>query len=152
MAKTKKQAGTGFITDMDRYLFGNGTHYELFNKLGAHPKTYKGKKGMYFAVWAPHAKAVSLVCDRNNWMPGADPMTMLETSGIWEIFIPKMGLGELYKFAITTAVSYTHLDVYKRQTTYWKQLGQKIAFFIPSALSCFILGPFFHYWDKTLPT
>ncbi len=103
MAKTKKQAGTGFITDMDRYLFGNGTHYELFNKLGAHPKTYKGKKGMYFAVWAPHAKAVSLVCDRNNWMPGADPMTMLETSGIWEIFIPKMGLGELYKFAITTA-------------------------------------------------
>ena len=102
MAKTKKQAGTGFITDMDRYLFGNGTHYELFNKLGAHPKTYKGKKGMYFAVWAPHAKAVSLVCDRNNWMPGADPMTMLETSGIWEIFIPKMGLGELYKFAITT--------------------------------------------------
>ena len=103
MAKTKKQAGTGFITDMDRYLFGNGTHYELFNKLGAHPKTYKGKKGMYFAVWAPHAKAVSLVCDRNNWMPGADPMTMLETSGIWEIFIPKMGLGELYKFTITTA-------------------------------------------------
>ena len=103
MAKTKKQAGTGFITDMDRYLFGNGTHYELLNKLGAHPKTYKGKKGMYFAVWAPHAKAVSLVCDRNNWMPGADPMTMLETSGIWEIFIPKMGLGELYKFAITTA-------------------------------------------------
>ena len=102
MAKTKKQAGTGFITDMDRYLFGNGTHYELFNKLGAHPKTYKGKKGMYFAVWAPHAKAVSLVCDRNNWMPGADPMTMLETSEIWEIFIPKMGLGELYKFAITT--------------------------------------------------
>ena len=102
MAKTKKQTGTGFITDVDRYLFGNGTHYEIFDKLGAHPKTYNGKKGMYFAVWAPHAQAVSLVCDRNDWVPGADPMTMLETSGIWEVFIPKMGLGELYKFAITT--------------------------------------------------
>ena len=88
---------------MDRYLFGNGTHYEIFDKLGAHPKTYNGKKGMYFAVWAPHAQAVSLVCDRNDWVPGADPMTMLETSGIWEVFIPKMGLGELYKFAITTS-------------------------------------------------
>ena len=103
MAKTKKQTGTGFITDVDRYLFGNGTHYEIFDKLGAHPKTYNGKKGMYFAVWAPHAQAVSLVCDRNDWVPGADPMTMLETSGIWEVFIPKMGLGELYKFAITTS-------------------------------------------------
>ena len=103
MAKTKKQTGTGFITDVDRYLFGNGTHYEIFDKLGAHPKTYNGKKGMYFAVWAPHAQVVSLVCDRNGWVPGADPMTMLETSGIWEVFIPKMGLGELYKFAITTS-------------------------------------------------
>ena len=103
MAKTKKPTGTGFITDVDRYLFGNGTHYEIFDKLGAHPKTYNGKKGMYFAVWAPHAQAVSLVCDRNDWVPGADPMTMLETSGIWEVFIPKMGLGELYKFAITTS-------------------------------------------------
>ncbi len=101
MAKAKKQAGTGFITEMDRYLFGNGTHYEIFDKLGAHPKTSNGKKGMYFAVWAPHAQAVSLVCDRNDWLPGATPMTMLETSGIWEVFVPKMGLGELYKFAIT---------------------------------------------------
>ena len=59
MARKKKQAGTGFITDMDRYLFGNGTHYEIYRKLGAHMQTYEGKKGMYFAVWAPHATSVS---------------------------------------------------------------------------------------------
>ena len=56
-AKTK-EIGLGFITELDRYLFGQGTHYKIFEKLGAHPKTYKGKAGMYFAVWAPHAKAV----------------------------------------------------------------------------------------------
>ena len=102
MPRRKKQAGTGFLTDMDLYLFGNGTHYAIYEKMGAHPKVYKGKSGMYFAVWAPHASAVSLVCDRNGWIPGADPMTMLETSGVWEIFIPDMGLGEMYKYAITT--------------------------------------------------
>ena len=102
MPRRKKQAGTGFLTDMDRYLFGNGTHYTIYEKMGAHPKVYQGKSGMYFAVWAPHAHSVSLVCDRNGWIPGADPMTMLETSGIWEIFIPGMGLGEMYKYAITT--------------------------------------------------
>lgn len=102
MPRRKKQAGTGFLTDMDLYLFGNGTHYAIYEKMGAHPKVYKGKSGMYFAVWAPHASAVSLVCDRNGWIPEADPMTMLETSGVWEIFIPDMGLGEMYKYAITT--------------------------------------------------
>lgn len=102
MPKRKKEAGTGFITEMDRYLFGKGTHYNIFDKIGAHPKVYKGKKGMYFAVWAPHAQSVSLVCDRNEWMPGSTPMLMLETSGIWEVFVPDMGIGELYKYAITT--------------------------------------------------
>ena len=51
--KTKKTVGTGFITEMDRYLFGQGTHYEIYEKLGAHPKTYKKQDGMYFAVWLP---------------------------------------------------------------------------------------------------
>ena len=48
-------AGLGVISEMDRYLFGNGTHYEIYEKLGAHPMTIDGKKGVYFAVWAPHA-------------------------------------------------------------------------------------------------
>ncbi len=101
--KAKKQAGTGFITEVDRYLFGQGTHYEIYEKLGAHPKTYKKQQGMYFAVWAPHAAQVSLVGDFNSWNPDANPMKVLEDSGIWEIFIPKMAPGQLYKYAITTA-------------------------------------------------
>lgn len=100
-AKTK-EIGLGFITELDRYLFGQGTHYKIFEKLGAHPKTYKGKSGMYFAVWAPHAKAVGVVGDFNGWDPDAAPMSPLADSGIYEAFIPGIGLGELYKFAITT--------------------------------------------------
>ena len=100
-AKTK-EIGLGFITELDRYLFGQGTHYKIFEKLGAHPKTYKGKAGMYFAVWAPHAKAVGVVGDFNGWDPDAAPMSPLADSGIYEAFIPGVGLGEFYKFAITT--------------------------------------------------
>ena len=100
-AKTK-EIGLGFITELDRYLFGQGTHYKIFEKLGAHPKTYKGKAGMYFAVWAPHAKAVGVVGDFNGWDPDAAPMSPLADSGIYEAFIPGVGLGVLYKFAITT--------------------------------------------------
>ena len=100
-AKTK-EIGLGFITELDRYLFGQGTHYKIFEKLGAHPKTYKWKAGMYFAVWAPHAKAVGVVGDFNGWDPDAAPMSPLADSGIYEAFIPGVGLGELYKFAITT--------------------------------------------------
>ena len=98
----KKQTETGFITAGDRYLFGEGTHYEIYNKLGAHPKMFNGKTGYYFAVWAPHAASVSVVGDFNNWDPDACPMQVLETSGIYERFIPDIKPGELYKFAITT--------------------------------------------------
>ena len=100
--KTNKKTGTGFITEVDRYLFGQGTHYEIYEKLGAHPKTYQNQDGMYFAVWAPHADKVSLVGDFNEWNPDKSPMTVLEDSGIWEIFIPGMTAGQLYKYAITT--------------------------------------------------
>lgn len=100
-AKTQP-AGTGFITEVDRYLFGQGTHYEIYDKLGAHPKTYQGQTGMYFAVWAPHAASVSVVGNFNNWDPEAHPMMPLETSGIYEAFIPGLGTGELYKFVIIT--------------------------------------------------
>ena len=100
--KTNKKTGTGFITEVDRYLFGQGTHYEIYEKLGAHPKIYQNQDGMYFAVWAPHADKVSLVGDFNEWNPDKSPMTVLEDSGIWEIFIPGMTAGQLYKYAITT--------------------------------------------------
>ena len=102
-ANTKKgTSATGIISEMDRYLFGQGTHYEIYEKLGAHPMTLDGKRGVYFAVWAPHAASVSLVGDFNNWEPESHPMTLLETSGIYEIFVPGLKEGNLYKFAIVT--------------------------------------------------
>ena len=102
MAEKKKEIGTGFITEVDRYLYNNGKHYEIYEKLGAHPKTYKGKDGMYFAVWAPHAEQVGVAGDFNGWNPDTTPMDLLADSGIWEAFVPGIGAGELYKFAITT--------------------------------------------------
>ena len=102
-ANTKKgTSATGIISEMDLYLFGQGTHYEIYEKLGAHPMTLDGKRGVYFAVWAPHAASVSLVGDFNNWEPESHPMTLLETSGIYEIFVPGLKEGNLYKFAIVT--------------------------------------------------
>ena len=102
-ANTKKgTSATGIISEMDRYLFGQGTHYEIYEKLGAHPMTLDGKRGVYFAVWAPHAASVRLVGDFNNWEPESHPMTLLETSGIYEIFVPGLKEGNLYKFAIVT--------------------------------------------------
>ena len=102
-ANTKKgTSATGIISEKDRYLFGQGTHYEIYEKLGAHPMTLDGKRGVYFAVWAPHAASVSLVGDFNNWEPESHPMTLLETSGIYEIFVPGLKEGNLYKFAIVT--------------------------------------------------
>jgi len=93
---------TPFISDMDCYLFGNGTHYEIYNKLGAHPATKNRKKGVYFAVWAPHAAAVSVVGNFNAWNSAATPMTAIATSGIWECFVPGLHTGEVYKYAIHT--------------------------------------------------
>ncbi len=98
----KKPAGIGVITGTDRYLFGQGTHYEIYEKLGAHPMTIGGSAGVYFAVWAPHAESVSVVGDFNCWDPDASPMEVLETSGIFECFIPGLKPGTLYKYAITT--------------------------------------------------
>ncbi len=91
-----------FLTPFDRYLLAKSTNYKVYQKMGAHPGKLNGKKGMHFAVWAPHAKAVSIVCDRNNWDPKANYMLPLEKSGIYEGFIEGMGFGEVYKYAILT--------------------------------------------------
>ena len=101
-SKKPKTEGLGVIGELDRYLFGEGRHYQLYHKLGAHPYTYHGQDGYYFAVWAPHAAAVSLVGDFNAWNTDATPMKPLADSGIYEVFVPGLGVGQLYKFAITT--------------------------------------------------
>ena len=77
---------TGFITETDCYLFGEGTHYEIYEKLGAHPMSIRGKQGIYFAVWAPHAVSVAVTGDFNNWSSDSHPMKAIGTSGIWELF------------------------------------------------------------------
>ena len=101
-SKKPKTEGLGVIGELARYLFGEGRHYQLYHKLGAHPYTYRGQDGYYFAVWAPHAAAVSLVGDFNAWNPDATPMKPVADSGIYELFVPGLGVGQLYKFAITT--------------------------------------------------
>ncbi len=100
MAKTNSISP--FVTDMDMYLFGTGTHYDIYKKLGAHPCKKNGKQGMYFAVWAPNAEAVHLISDYNGWNEDEYQMSRLEPAGIYEIFIPDMGVDCLYKFLIYT--------------------------------------------------
>jgi len=90
------------ITDFDLHLFHEGTHYEIFKKLGARPITVEGEKGVYFAVWAPNAKSVSVVGNFNNWDGGKHPMKRVGNSGIWELFIAGLYPGEIYKYEIRT--------------------------------------------------
>lgn len=91
-----------FLTDADRYVFGQGSHYEIYNKLGAHLTTADGRKGVHFAVWAPNAVDVRVVGDFNNWNGAEGVMTLLGTSGIWETFIPGAKQWDMYKYAIQT--------------------------------------------------
>ena len=91
-----------FISEADEYLFGQGTHYDIYEKLGAHPSIENGKKGYFFAVWAPNAADVHVVGNFNNWDENAHQMKRTKTGNIWTLFIPGVGIGELYKFMITT--------------------------------------------------
>lgn len=92
---------TRFITEFDQYLFGQGTHYDLYNKLGAHPMTVDEEEGVYFAVWAPNAAAVSIVGDFNEWDESATPMERLEPLGIYQIFLTGIKVGDIYKYCVT---------------------------------------------------
>ena len=93
-----------YISELDQYLFGEGIHYEIYNKLGAHFSVDDdGKEGVYFAVWAPHAMSVSVIGDFNNWDQSVNMMTKLEPLGIWELFIPEVKEGALYKYFIIGA-------------------------------------------------
>ncbi len=90
------------FSELDQYLFGQGTHYEIYKKLGAHPMARGKKKGVYFAVWAPHATAVSVIGEFNDWTEGASPMEKVGDIGVWECFLPEAKVGQLYKYYITT--------------------------------------------------
>lgn len=91
-----------FISEDDQYLFANGTHYDIYKKLGAHPSEENGKKGTFFAVWAPNAGAVYVIGTFNEWDENAHQMNKLGSGGIHSLFIPGVGVNELYKFLIIT--------------------------------------------------
>lgn len=98
----KKELQPYEIGELDQYLFGQGTHYEIYKKMGAHEVTKDGVKGVYFAVWAPHAKRVSVIGEFNEWDFDADYMERQEPMGIYTCFVPGVKEGELYKFCIET--------------------------------------------------
>ena len=91
------------FTELDQYLFGQGTNYDIYRKLGAHPDTQNRKKGVYFAVWAPNAQAVSVVGEFNEWDTKKNPMKKVGPIGVYETFVPGAKIGQLYKFYITGA-------------------------------------------------
>ena len=99
---TKKKLEPFEIGELDQYLFGQGNHYEIYEKMGAHKVTYKGKEGVYFAVWAPNARRVAVVGDFNGWDFEANYMERQEPVGIYTCFVPGVKEGDLYKFCIET--------------------------------------------------
>ncbi len=93
------------LTEYDLHLSGEGTHYQKYEKLGAHVRDVAGVRGVHFGVWAPNARRVSVVGDFNFWDGRVHPMRHRGSSGIWEIFIPGLDEGEVYKFEILSQVA-----------------------------------------------
>jgi 1,4-alpha-glucan branching enzyme len=103
---SRVKGGVTLFTDFDIYLFKEGNHFKLYEKLGSHTMTVDGVSGTYFAVWAPNAKTVSVVGDFNYWNPTTHPLFVRwDSSGIWEGFIPGIEEGALYKYHIESHVN-----------------------------------------------
>ncbi len=103
MTESKKQDCPVMITEADAYLFAQGTHYEIYEKMGAHEAEIDGQKGVYFAVWAPNAKYVNVIGSFNNWDIFQDNMDRISEGGIFALFIPGAKIGDMYKYVITTS-------------------------------------------------
>jgi 1,4-alpha-glucan branching enzyme len=100
MAETRQRRPRSLLTKDDLYLFNEGTHNKLYEKLGAHPRSVGGVAGTNFAVWAPNAERVSVIGDFNGWDDGQHPLSPVGSSGIWEGFIPGTRQGARYKYRI----------------------------------------------------
>jgi len=98
------------LSDQDVFLFNEGTHARLYERLGAHPMEVNGQAGTAFAVWAPNAESVSVIGDFNEWDPRADPLRPRASSGIWEGFLPGVGHGEAYKFHVASRIAGYRVD------------------------------------------
>lgn len=109
MAKKKNTLDTRpeekkvFISEADQFLFAQGTHYDIYKKLGAHPSEENGKKGYFFGVWAPNAKEIYVIGEFNDWDEKANPMKKLGSGGIWSCFIPDVQKNQMYKFMIVAS-------------------------------------------------
>jgi 1,4-alpha-glucan branching enzyme len=99
---TAQALGEGLLTPDDLYLFNEGSHMRLFEKLGCHLRTVGGVEGASFGVWAPNARSVSVIGDFNGWNQGVDQLRPLERSGIWEGFVPGVERGAAYKYRIVS--------------------------------------------------
>ncbi|MFH1090564.1 MAG: 1,4-alpha-glucan branching enzyme, partial [Pseudomonadota bacterium] len=91
---------TPVLSEYDLYLWGQGNHFEIYNKLGAHPWEHQGIRGVLFAVWAPSAVRVSVIGEFNQWDGRRHQMRYRGSSGVWELFVPHLCPGTLYKFEI----------------------------------------------------
>lgn len=106
------------IGDFDLHLFNGGEHYKIYEVMGARPRDFGGVTGTLFTVWAPNARGVAVVGDFNNWDGRRHPMRMVGESGVWELFIPDLDAGEIYKFEIHGSDGRIFLkqDPYARRT------------------------------------
>ncbi len=100
-----KKENLCIITDYDLYLFGEGNHLRIYEKLGSHLVEINGIRGVHFALWAPNAEEVSLIGSFNDWNPSTHKMNPLGSSGIWTIFVPDLSEGELYKYQIKSRIN-----------------------------------------------
>ena len=127
------------LGEMDVYLFNEGTHYDIYKKLGAHVREIEGVEGVHFSVWAPAAQRVSVVGDFNGWDGRIHAMRMLVPSGVWEIFLPGVHQGAHYKFELRGP----HGDVFLKTDPY--------AFFAQhtTQTGCIVFDLERYRWDDT---
>ena len=118
------------LTDFDIYLFNAGDHHRIYEKLGAHRGVVNGVDGVQFAVWAPEARSVSLIGNFNGWDRRVNCMRVLGSSGIWEIFIPSLREGELYKYQVKTqrGIILDKTDPYAFESEVRPQTASKVNF------------------------
>ncbi|AQT68455.1 1,4-alpha-glucan branching enzyme GlgB [Anaerohalosphaera lusitana] len=124
MSKQQSNTNTHFslLTEQDIYLFREGNHFRLYEKLGAHIVENNGVKGVYFAVWAPNAKSVSVIGDFNDWDNDVNSMNCRwDGSGIWEAFVPEIGDGAVYKYHIVSHHKDYTVDKGDPFAFYWEQ-------------------------------